>query len=298
MSLTKRILILAMSYKKGNRCVAGIDQERKLIRLISDDIDIEYAIHEGFLKHNDIHVFDVVDVEVEEVTEQHNPYTQEDVDLLQIQPENFLLVSNFKKVKTLSIEEALKVIEQVKNRNKYIFGDSGRSISPSFAKKVHHSLELVELDQLELQKNYGSDGQAKTHLKTVFTYNGTQYDGITDTDPDYQDRPRSISKAYALISLGGKYHGSHYKLVAKIIEIPSKTGVITRVGTSQSNGNKYAYISVDGDEQDYYISDTQSKALEEKFPGILAEGVNITFKADLKNPKKVSQVETYNSPRG
>lgn len=297
MSLTKRILILAMSDKHKEYCVAGIDQERKLVRLISDDIDIGYAIPKGFVQSNDIHVFDVVDVKVEEVTEQHNPYTQEDVDLLQTQPENFLLVSNFKKVKTLSIEEALKVIEQVKNRNKYIFGDSGRSISPSFAKKVHHSLELVELDQLELQKDYKSSGEAKRHFKTVFTYNGTQYDGITDTDPDYQD-PRSISKAYALISLGEKYNGSHYKLVAKIIEIPSKTGVITRVGTSQSNGNKYAYISVDGDEQDYYITDTQSKALEEKFPGILAEGVNITFKADLKNPKKVSQVETYDSPKG
>lgn len=297
MSLTKRILILAMSDKHKECCVAGIDQERKLVRLISDDIDIGYAIPKGFVQSNDIHVFDVVDVKVEEVTEQQNPYTQEDIDLLQTQPENFLLVSNFKKVKTLSIEEALKVIEQVKNRNKYIFGDSGRSISPSFAKKVHHSLELVELDQLELQKDYKSSGEAKRHFKTVFTYNGTQYDGITDTDPDYQD-PRSISKAYALISLGEKYNGSHYKLVAKIIEIPSKTGVITRVGTSQSNGNKYAYISVDGDEQDYYITDTQSKALEEKFPGILAEGVNITFKADLKNSKKVSQVETYDSPKG
>lgn len=298
MSLTKRILILAMSDKKKHYCVAGIDQEKKLIRLISDDIDIEYAIHKSSVRNNNIHVFDVVDVEVEEITEQHNPYIKEDADLLQIQPENFLLVSNFKKVKTLSIEEALKIIKQVKNQNKYIFGDSGRSISPSFAKKVHHSLELVELDQLELQKDYKSSGEAKHHFKTVFTYNGTQYDGITDTDPDYQDRPRSISKAYALISLGGEYQGKHYKLVAKIIEIPSKTGVITRVGTSQSNGNKYAYISVDGDEQDYYISDTQSKALEEKFPGILAEGVNITFKADLKNPKKVSQVETYDSPKG
>lgn len=239
-----RLLVLTRSDKHrgpdGGYCVAGIDMETsRWIRLIGPHFKFKIADVEAIYDNGNMcEPFDVIDVDAEKVDDDmirrcnvegwgENCNEQYSDNMLLIQPENYMVHGKFRFVEKKTIDDLLRM--NVVDNSEFIFSNGNRRLSIHEAEQNNRSLVLVKADDLELYpmprtREDGSVDGYQAHYRARFTYNGTVYEDISVTDPDYEAELTDFGglyfgETYLVLSVGGEFHDFHYKLIAKIFEV-------------------------------------------------------------------------------
>ena len=209
------MILLAKSKKYQNYCVAGMNYYGELVRIVSDDDSIKCAVkRDDMLYQNgqEPQIFDVVNVPIKKKIKFH-PF----------QPENYLLDKRYcwKKIGELTAKEKL---EQLANKDEYIFYDTDRKVSNYSIPKnplKRKSLTLVKPDECEI---YGLYDGANYKVRMNINYNHRWYKNLCVTDKEFERNFQEgkinqdqQSTNLLLISLGEEFHGNHYKLVSSIL---------------------------------------------------------------------------------
>lgn len=233
--MKKEILILAKSIKRGQHCVAGREiirtQSRMLIgewiRPVSDHDEGAISSKEALLEKGGLpHVLDIIQVELKENAE--NP----------TQPENWL-IDKGKWKKTGKIDSSSLFKHFIETPNDLWISDSGESdrvATDDYLKNnCDSSIVIIRPDEfvMKIYTEYNPfKGYNQKKRRGIFLYNGINYNlSITDPEidkkyfnpfPGIDDEAKEIvmdtDKCLLCISLTPEFQGSHYKLIATIIE--------------------------------------------------------------------------------
>ncbi len=124
------------------------------------------------------------------------------------------IVDNIQKTPSL-IEELLSVNALV------LFGNTGKAVSVENITQLDHSLVLIEPKDVEIRQKNTEAGNPQIRAKFVF--NSYFYD-LPITDIDFINRfstdstlLESCTNIYFAVSLGLKFYGWHYKLIAGVV---------------------------------------------------------------------------------
>ena len=202
-----QILILTMSAKRHNFCVAGIDLEHKrLVRLVSDNENIMFALSQDMILYSNkkpCQTLDVVDVKVIE----ERP--------LAIQKENLLI--DTKQPMTYIRKGNLNEIVEFISNDSYIFGNTFQYINKITAMQFGCSIKLYEVNNIKLVETTNNQGNVRK--KVDFEYKGHEYTDISMTDCDFFHSPLGeiARTAYIVVSIPeDDFNGHYYKFVSKI----------------------------------------------------------------------------------
>ncbi|MBO4315997.1 MAG: hypothetical protein J5867_08575 [Prevotella sp.] len=217
--MDKYFICLANSYKRGGRCIAGIEIAKKAngkwkmirnqegapqwIRPIANTPYGEIPIHVA----NDIKLLSVIKlVDVQPCP--HNAHT-EDTLFSHIECCHFDFPND--------IDVLNRILDPI---HQAIFHNRGRAISTQMITGLNYSLMLIHPENIQ---TYIDETREKSKYRMSFTYFGTNYD-FPITDPLFLDRMREtpqlysqIDNAYLTLSLGMEFEGWHHKLVAGVI---------------------------------------------------------------------------------
>ena len=220
----KDVLIISKSKKHHNYCVAAIDcDQSSLVRIISDEEDIHYAIKPDDLcdeDGNEAQVLDKVTINLKE----------NDIEL-NYQPENMLLDTNEYIVNhgRQKDDDLIETLDNLSNIYDHIFYNTDKKISSDDLENIDeddmHSLEVIKPKSVTVRVK---DREKRT-LKASIKYNGEWYNDLSVTDmnfeqeyfDDVEDSENgyiTLKDVYLILSLGEKYNGNHYKLVSSVIE--------------------------------------------------------------------------------
>ena len=138
---------------------------------------------------------------------------------LRVQQENWLVDANsdVRKITKLSLRD-VKKIHKADNPDK-IFYNTSSSLTADEIKNVDHSLEMVDVKNLEFDV-YEKDDQ-KPHFRVHFEYNDNKYT-LCLTDPEYRDEGFNkikVPNATLIVSLPANPYGENQtygKFVSKI----------------------------------------------------------------------------------
>ena len=219
-----KLLILAVSYKNGGLCVAGVNLD-----------DLQY-VRIGYPKENEcaaippykfkkktangetqLKVLDVLDVDVEKM------------DNNGCQSENYWL----KKVNSyggvLSLSDIDLIYSKIEKKD-FIFSNNFDWVNNDDICSINNSLQFVKVNNFTVSTYMDIKGNLK--LKASFYYNEKYYNNIRVTDSVFSAYPKCYGnnqktcnqqKAYIMVSLPyDKWsieHGRFYKYVAGIILI-------------------------------------------------------------------------------
>ena len=203
------VAILTMSSKNGGYCVAGVDVNNgNWIRLVSDVVYTHGALSNNDIKYQNGRYCRPLDI-VEVPIIRSMP--------LEYQPENVLIDTKkyWKKIDTILLEDILEI--HPPEYHDVLLGNQYSYITEAGIGKVGHSLILVKVTGLTIfHPNERS-------TKATFTYNNTQYNDISVTDPDYysvQNRWYTKNAILVMSLPESLYNGNYYyKFVAKIFPI-------------------------------------------------------------------------------
>lgn len=256
--MDKYFICLANSYKRGGRCVAGVEivldrnggwepvlNEDGRPRWIRPIAQTTYGEIPNSVAEN-IEMLSVVKLtHVVPCPEQAHA---ENVYYSQLKPCN-----NYK------VQQASSTMNQlVDTKHQRIFHNKRNAVSAELLAGVNYSLMLIHPDKASAYRDEDSDNP-KTRMK--FTYHGTEYD-FPITDPAFLDeferepeRYDNIPDVYLALSLGLEFHGWHYKLVAGVI-IPTDStkshdteSISYMDQQKQLHHNAYAKWTTEDDEQ-------------------------------------------------
>ncbi len=229
MTIVKRIVCLANSFKIGGRCIAGREVLKKgnfggWIRPVSARPTAEVKFSE-YKYHNNTNpgVLDIIDVPLLKAAP-HGHQTENHV----INPEKY-----WKKVGELSWDKLEQLREQP--RSLWINSDSTDAgafncISRAEASTLDGSLVLIKKKKFSVEVSSTSwEGRKKTTYRGNFRYNGIYY-SLSVTDPVVRDAFKGKSEGeyqlkdvYLCISLTepwDKDNNRCHKLIAAIIKDP------------------------------------------------------------------------------
>lgn len=204
------LIVLTMSSKNRNYCVAGIDRlDGEWIRLVSNDEDIKGALRELHLRYEDgswCNILDIIRVRTKGKKES------------KIQPENKEIDDNyyFVKLGQSTVEEVIRLHRP--EREQFILGNKWNYITDKRVSNVGYSLTLVEVFNISIYQVANKEGLKRTKIN--FTYNDTDYENLSVTDQDYFCvQGQNLHRAYLVISLPEQaYNNKYYKFVAKIFK--------------------------------------------------------------------------------
>ena len=223
MQSVKRIVCLANSRKLHGRCVAGREwlggRAGRWIRPVSDREHQEVSEYERqYEDGSDPRVLDVIDVPVLEPRP------------IDYQTENWLLDPEhyWEKVGRLSWFDLPVLADLVAPL--WLDGHStyhglNDKIPLDVAGSVGDSLKLIHVDELELSvfKPGEAFGNRKRRVQGRFMYARNMY-ALWVTDPGYErrylaklDGDYQVGECFLTVSLGERYDGACYKLIASII---------------------------------------------------------------------------------
>lgn len=226
---TKEVVCLAYSRKTGGNCFAGIELATGCwIRAIG-----EYA--NGALSDFDCHMV-VGD----------NPYViPRPLDVINIdfsgpeprlaQPENWrVFKTQWQKVRPTSLAD-LQVVRRAVADDPELFRGYDRSVSSHEIELRPPDCSLTLIRPRRLSWHTDIDTHGRKRVRGTFAVSGANYDlPLTDDAHAARLKLQESSKwnnglwnplidLLLTISLGDLYHGSHYKLIAGVIEIPKGT---------------------------------------------------------------------------
>ena len=236
--MDKYFVCLANSYKRGGRCLAGIEiaysQEGQWeivrnengtphwIRPIADTTYGEIPYHVA----NNIKLLSVVkltDIEAcPECTHSENVHYSQ----IEVSP---LSYSSEQNVLNLFVD----------NVHQSVFGNRGKAVSADMVPGLNYSLMLIHAENVLV---YVDENREKAKNRMKFNYFGAEY-GLPITDPAFLEMFRSRPEHIAIIpgvfltlSLGLEYEGWHHKLVAGVI-IPKETSLQQNVTPNPQRQN-------------------------------------------------------------
>ena len=222
--MDKHFICLANSYKRGGRCIAGIevtidDNNHWSVQCHSDgsprwirpiDRNTEYGeITEG--EAHFIPMYAVVKLtDIEPCPHQSH---SEDVFYSQMSPIGMIHPS----------EEVLRSFEDKVHQE--IFYSSDLGISPEVYAQGNYSLMLIHPNGFRFVEDPAKN---RAKYRMTFMYNGVSYD-FSITDPTFYelvtqhpDAINTLRDLYLTLSIGLEYEGRHHKLIAGIV-MPSES---------------------------------------------------------------------------
>ena len=220
--MDKYFICLANSYKRGGRCIAGVevvsdgDGKWKLVR--NDDGNPCWIRPIAQTTYGEIPNYVAEDIQMLSVVRLSNvvPCPQG------VHTENvyYSRIEQFE----YDISQLPSSTDQfIDRKHQSIFHNRGRAVSAEMLRSINYSLMLIHPDKAGA---YRDENREKSKNRMKFTYYGVEYDfPITDSafldefkrDPE---RYADIPNVYLTISLGLDFEGWHHKLVAGVI-IPS-----------------------------------------------------------------------------
>ena len=255
--MDKYFICLANSYKRGGRCIAGVEVvsngngKWKLVhnddgnpRWIRPIAQTTYGEIPNYLAEN-IQMLSVV--RLSNVDPCPEGAHTENVYYSRIEQFDY------------DISQLLSSMNQfIDSRHQSIFHNRGRAVSAEMLGGINYSLMLIHPDKASA---YRDENREKSKNRMKFTYYGVEYD-FPITDPAFLDefkrepeRYADIPNVYLAISLGLEFEGWHHKLVAGVI-IPAnsaKPNDTERVSymdqQKQLHHNAYAKWTAEDDEQ-------------------------------------------------
>ena len=208
-------ICLANSYKRGGRCIAGVEFDYKYniqrhnngnprwIRPIADTL---YGEIPNYLANN-INLLSFVTLTdgficPEKVHTENVRYSRMEV-------------------KTLTIPIDSSFLNQLVDKvHQSVFGNRGKAVSADIASRLDYSLMFIHVQNASA---YIDENREKSKNRMKFDYYGTEYD-FPITDPAFLDgfkkEPEcyaNIPDVYLTLSLGLEFEGWHHKLVAGVI---------------------------------------------------------------------------------
>lgn len=255
--MDKYFLCLANSYKRGGRCVAGVeivfdangglkpvcgdDGRPRWIRPIATTTygEIPNNVAESIKLLSIIKLYNVVPCP-------NKPHT-ENVYYSKLEPCKY----------DLSYDDSI-INHLFDNSHQAIFHNRGRAVSAEMSTGIDYSLMLIHVENACA---YIDENREKSKNRMSFTYYGADYD-FPITDPIFLDEFKkdpehyaNISDVYLTLSLGLEFEGWHHKLVAGVI-IPPKTPQINDTESisymeqqKQIHTNAYAKWTPEDDER-------------------------------------------------
>jgi hypothetical protein len=208
--LNKDIVIMTKSSKNKQYCIAGIDiRTCEWIRLVSDNEETAGAISSEMLLYEDgyeCQPLDVVNVAVG------------NMDNKKIQSENYLVQSEFKKVKTMKLDEVIR-LKPPKTQGE-IFENLNYKLTADEAQQLSYSLIWIKVEKLCLFTPVVNN---KPKTKASFIFGGNAYSNMSITDPMFYNKNGEYDIAYLVLSIPQKGFGDnneYFKFISKIF-LPS-----------------------------------------------------------------------------
>ena len=255
--MDKYFICLANSYKRGGRCIAGVeivsdnsgvwkpvrndDGRARWIRPIAKTTygEIPNFVAEGIELLSVVKLKDVVPCPEQAHVENVYYSRMEQCDY------------------NISLEPSI-LNQLIDSKHQSIFHNRGRAVSAKMLMSINYSLMLIHPDKASA---YRDENREKSKNRMKFTYYGVEYD-FPITDPSFleefkrePERYDNIPDVYLALSLGLEFEGWHHKLVAGVI-IPTDsakshdTEAISYMDQQkQLHHNAYAKWTNEDDEQ-------------------------------------------------
>ena len=221
--MDKYFICLANSYKRGGRCIAGVEVEPnsntrwKIVRDY-DGIPIwirpiaktTYGEIPNYVGEN-IKTLSIVKltnvVPCPEMAHSENVY-----------------YSRIEQCDNTISQESSILNQLVDTKHQLFFHNRGRAVSSEMLTRVNYSLMLIHPDNASA---YIDEYREKSKNRMKFTYYGVEYD-FPITDPSFieclknnPEKYTNINDVYLTLSLGLEFGGWHHKLVAGVILVNS-----------------------------------------------------------------------------
>jgi len=201
-----KVVIMTKSIKYGGLCVAGFDcMSGNWIRLVN-----EQSITKRNFVYNDKSTINILDkIAIKVLGSAATNIHTEDI--------NIDLTEPIIKISSLSLSQALD-IHNLEN-HQYVLGNNRHAIynDPSF---IGHSLEIVKVNNAILYEVEGPKGEK---AKLDFVYNGTYYEKLSITDPEYfgMQNGTKLGEIIIVVSIPDddwSKNNGYFKFVAKIFK--------------------------------------------------------------------------------
>ena len=255
--MDKYFICLANSYKRGGRCIAGVevvpnsDAGWKLVR--NDDGIPRWIRPIARTIYGEIPNFVGESIKVLSIVKLINVVPC---------PENAhrenVYYSRIEQCDDTISQESNVMNQLVDTYHQSLFHNRGRAVSAEMLAGINYSLMLIQPDKASA---YIDENREKSKNRMKFTYHGVEYD-FPITDPSFieclkknSDKYANINDVYLTLSLGLEFEGWHHKLVAGVIiptdsTKPCKTeGVSYMEQQKQIHHNAYAKWATEDDEQ-------------------------------------------------
>lgn len=197
--MTTKVTILAKSSKHKGFCVAGVDENGRWVRLVSDEQG--EALAGSYCSNFD--VLDVVSLLIEPKP-------------IKYQPENILVKSKCSNVGKTNINDLLKKHPYLLHNGDYIFANNTHKVFEEDMGLLKNSLLIAKVKDIS---TVFLDGRK---CKASFVYNGRNYINVSVTDPNcYTKDPISYKGAYIVVSVPSEPWETYgyFKFVAAIYPI-------------------------------------------------------------------------------
>ena len=226
--MDKTFICLANSYKRGGRCIAGVEvmiDENRHWTVVRNPNGTPHWIRpiDNTTEFGEIPEFEAVPIRLlsvirlRDVTPCLCKAHSEDVSFSRME-----FIGNILPCKA-ALEEMADLLHHE------IFYNNDSAISLDIYAQGNYSLMLVRPERIELRPDIT---KLRAKYRMIISYHGTTYD-LPVTDPDYlrelentPSTPIPPHEAYLCLSLGMEFEGQHHKLIAGVI-IPSDRNVST-----------------------------------------------------------------------
>ena len=208
-------ICLANSYKRGGRCIAGIEIDSDNNIIYNKDGNPQWIrpianTQYGEIPNNEAECIKILShVGLSNVEDNPRNVHRENV-----------LYDSMELVSSKILPHTKFLNELVDKTHKSIFGNHGRAVSVDLASELDYSLMFIHVQDA---RAYIDESRERTKNRMCFVYNGAEYD-FPITDPMFLEKfmknPEQftiIPNAYLTLSLGLEFEGWHHKLVAGVI---------------------------------------------------------------------------------
>lgn len=255
--MDKYFICLANSYKRGGRCIAGVeiisDNSGGWKPVRNDDGRPRWIRPVVRSLYGEIPNFVAERIELLSVVKLTDVVSCPE----QAHVENVYYSRMEQCEYNVSLEPSM-LNQLIDSKHQSIFHNRGRAVSAEMLVGINYSLMLIHPDKASA---YRDENREKSKNRMKFTYYGVEYD-FPITDPAFLDefkrepeRYDTISDVYLSLSLGLEFEGWHHKLVAGVI-IPKDSakpndteGVSYMDQQKQLHHNAYAKWTTEDDEQ-------------------------------------------------
>ena len=221
--MDKYFISLANSYKRGGRCVAGIEIEYQSLNdwaIVKTIDDVPQWIRPlAGTKYGEIPVNEATIL---------NPFTIVKVCNVEPCPHNVHTEDVYYSSMHIvgQIEPSVELLDQfIDFMHRSPFGNHGKALKAEKDTGTNYSLMLIRLERAVVDNE---DVWGKKKTKITFDYNGYSY-SLPITDPSFLAWYRShgekrteLSETYIVLSLGLEYEGWYHKLVAAVLRMPEE----------------------------------------------------------------------------